>query len=221
MTTATVTRFNTFTRIDEEMGDREVIRLFHKRKLVGEYDIEDVSRESWEETLPEFLANTKSGQPRKTPALLTDVMDFLSSEDGDDEEGEHDGGSVVPEKYREIYGAEQNCGDEVALVLTDYVMTLEGSEDGEPRLNFDALREVATANGSYLLLQKWEDRGLNNGLLRMNMSNVLRGRIRRGEQVQIGARTWLHNPLLLEIRKEARKEARKTAREAKKALRGG
>lgn len=214
MTNAVVTRFNTTTRNDED-GEREVVRFFNKRVLVGEFDIDDIQREDWEETLPEFIANTKAGDPRKTPVDLTAVMDFLGEEASEEDE-EVDGGSIVPVKYRILYGAAQNCGDDMAQTLTAYV-TLERATKKNPDGGLDRakLREVAADNGIADKLAKWEDRGLNGGLLRMNVSNVLRGMLRRGEQVKVGSTVWEANPALAEA-KAAKKTRKSTAKKADK-----
>lgn len=205
-TPALVTRFDTFTRADEENGDREVVRFFNKRKLVGEFDQDDITREGWEESLPEFIANTKAGEPRKTPVALTAVMDFLGEEAGDEEDEERDSGSVVPEKYRVIYGAAQNCGDAIALALTAFVTLPRATKkDADGGLDRSKLRAVAEINGLGDKLADWEDRGLNGGLLRMNTSNVLRGMHRRGEEVTIGDVTWPAR----EVPKKARKSRAK------------
>jgi len=214
MTNAVVTRFNTTTRNDED-GEREVVRFFNKRVLVGEFDIDDIQREDWEETLPEFIANTKAGDPRKTPVDLTAVMDFLGEEASEEDE-EVDGGSIVPVKYRILYGAAQNCGDDMAQTLTAYV-TLERATKKNPDGGLDRakLREVAADNGIADKLAKWEDRGLNGGLLRMNVSNVLRGMLRRGEQVKVGSTVWEANPALAEA-KAAKKTRKATGKKADK-----
>lgn len=189
----TVTRFDTFARPANEAegtDDRTVVRFFEKRKLVGEFDVEDITREDWEETLPDFIKNTKGGEPRKAPVTLEMILDFLGEEATEElnEEGPH---SIVPEKYRERYGAAQNCGDEIALALTEYVTEprkTKKSPDGG--LDRAKLRGVAETNGIGDKLADWEDRGLNGGLLRMNTSNVLRGMNRRGEEVKIGSQVW-------------------------------
>lgn len=216
MTNAVVTRFNTTTRAANEaegLDEREVVRFFNKRVLVGEFDIEDISRDGWEESLPAFIANTKGGDPRKTPVALADVLDFLGEEASDEEDEEADGGSIVPTKYRILYGAAQNCGDEMARELTGYV-TLERASKANPDggLDLPKLREVAAANGIADKLAKWEDRGLNGGLLRMNTSNVLRGMLRRGEQVVVGKRTWAANPALAEARAAKKSRAKKSTK---------
>lgn len=189
MTNATtITRFDIFTRIDEEMGDREVVRFFAKRKLITEIDLDDVVREEWEEDLR-----------AKLPMEAGDILDWLGEEGGDEEEEEEsEGGSIVPQKYREIYGAAQNCGDEMALALTAYVTDVEGE------LILENLREVAAANDIDDRLAKWEYKGLNGGLLRMNTGNVLRGKLRRGEQVAVGTKMWAAR----EVEKKPRKRSK-------------
>ena len=182
-----ITRFDIFTRANDEDGDREVVRLFAKRKLICEINLEDVAKEDWEDALRAML-----------PMDAGAILDWLGEEDGyEDEDGEGEGtGSIVPQKYREIYGAAQNCGDEMALALTAYVTDAEGD------LIRENLREVAAANDIEDKLAKWEYKGLNGGLLRMNTGNVLRGKLRRGEQVAVGTQMWEAR----EVEKKSRKK---------------
>jgi hypothetical protein len=210
----TVTRFNTTTRPANEaegLDERDVVRFFDGRKLVGEFDIEDISRDDWEAGLLNFINNTKSGDPRKTPVTLEAVMDWMGEDEGEngDEEDEAPG-SIVPEKYRILYGAEQNCGDDIAVALTDFVTQPRASrKDTDGGLDRAKLRAVAEVNGLADRLAIWEDRGLNGGLLRMNTSNVLRGMHRRGEEVTIGSATWPAREVEKKVR--ARKTPAKTA----------
>ena len=203
---AMVTRFDTFQR-----EESEVVRLFAKRKLITELDLDDVleSRgEEWEADLREFI----EAKPRTAP----EVLDFLSEarEEDEDEDGEG-GGSVVPEKYRQLYGAAQNCGDEIALALTAFVTTARASKkDADGGLDRARLRAVAGVNGIGDKLAGWEDRELNGGLLRMNTSNVLRGMNRRGEAVKIGEIEWPADPAKLEERKAKRRKAKKADKPA-------
>lgn len=175
-----ITRFDIFERNDDD-GERRVFRLFAKRKLVGEVDIED-TRSDAEEVLPDFLT---SGERR-----FPDTLDFLDpdmeGQEAEDEDGEG-GGSVVPEKYRVKYGVTQRCGDTIAETLSAYVtLPRAGKKDIDGGLDRAKLQEVAAQNGLAAKLEGYEDRGLNGGLLRMNISNILRGMNRRGERVQIG-----------------------------------
>lgn len=202
---AIVTRFDTFER---EEG--EVVRLFAKRKLLTEVDLADVEEargEDWEADLREFI----EAKPR-TPEQ---VLDFLSEEvnaEADEDEEEGGRGSVVPEKYRQLYGAAQNCGDEIALALTAFVtLPRANKKDTNGGLDRARLRAVAEVNGIGDKLAEWEDRGLNGGLLRMNTSNVLRGMNRRGEAVKIGELEWPADPSKMEERKARRRKAKPAA----------
>jgi hypothetical protein len=189
-----VTRFNTFER--EDVG--EVVRLFSKRKLVGELEVADVA-EGKLEMLDDFIA----AKPRD----YASVEDYLITEgDLEDEEFEA-GGSIVPAKYRLKYGVTQRCGDDVAETLSGYVtLPRAGKKDIDGGLDRDRLREVAKANGLEARLDDYEARELNGGLLRMNISNILRGMVRRGERVVIGKRVW-----------ETREVAKKPRQRSKKA----
>lgn len=202
---AIVTRFDVFQR---EEG--EVVRLFAKRKLLTEVDLADVEEargEEWEADLREFI----EAKPR-TPEQ---VLDFLSEEvnaEADEDEEEGGRGSVVPGKYRQLYGAAQNCGDEIALALTAFVtLPRANKKDTDGGLDRARLRAVAEVNGIGDKLAGWEDRGLNGGLLRMNTSNVLRGMNRRGEAVKIGELEWPADPAKMEARKARRRKAKPEA----------
>lgn len=196
------------TRFDfRETEDGDELRVFHKRTLIGRISTDDIAREYSDDfaELAEFIA--------AKPRTYADIEDFLTQE-GDDEveedEGDEEPGSIVPEKYRVLYGAEQNCGDDVAVVLTEFVTTERASKNNpDGGLDRAKLRGVAEENGIGDKLAKWEDRGLNGGILRMNTSNVLRGMVRRGERVVIGSQVWEADPSKMEARKEARKAAKK------------
>lgn len=86
-------------------------------------------------------------------------------------------GSVVPDEYRYRYGADQNCGDDVAKKLTAAVTHPETGVD------VDKCAEIAAANGVGDRFDGWLAKDLNPGMLRMNLGNVLRGKARRGEEV--------------------------------------
>lgn len=185
-----ITRFDIFTRADEELGDREVVRLFAKRKLICEIDLDDVAREDWEEEL--------RGKLPMTPGAVLDWLGEEENEEDEDEEGAA-GGSIVPQKYREIYGAAQNCGDAMALALTNFVTNADGD------LILENLTQVAIDNDIEYRLAKWVNKGLNGGLLRMNTGNVLRGKLRRGEAVAVGTQMWEAR----EVEKKPRKRTKK------------
>lgn len=92
-------------------------------------------------------------------------------------------GSVVGEGYRAAYAEfDQTCGDDVADALR-----VETTAPGK-RITLDlvALEKIAKDNG--VDTSNWG--GLNNGMKRMNLSNVLRRMIRQGEVVKVGNQTW-------------------------------
>jgi len=89
-------------------------------------------------------------------------------------------GNVIGQDYRKKYGKDQNCGDEVVAAFRSAV---EGETEAD---RDDALRAVADANGQNY--DRWSH--LNIGMRRMNLGNVLRGMIKRGEAVTIGSQTW-------------------------------
>lgn len=86
-----------------------------------------------------------------------------------------DKASVVPDSYKVRYGAEQNCGDDVAERLKGYSPFDIAADNG-----IDADEKWGVGR---LVHGK---KPLNNGMIRMNLGNVLRGRIQRGEYVVIG-----------------------------------
>lgn len=199
MTKLTFDAANSVTRFDvRETEDGDEIRLFHKRAKLFGFGVDDITRDDWETELAEFI---------KTPRTSEECEEFLTTdaEEGEDDE-ERDTGSVVPEKYRVIYGSAQNCGDEIALALTAFVTLPRATKkDADGGLDRAKLRAVAEVNGIGDKLADWEERGLNGGLLRMNTSNVLRGMNRRGEEVRIGDTVWAAR----EVPKKARKSRAK------------
>lgn len=89
-------------------------------------------------------------------------------------------GSVIPDGYRHQYGVDQNCGDDVAQNLRDKTIRKTGKTE---YVDMDALAEIAAANGLADRFDGWLTKGLNNGMVRMNLGNVLRGKARRGEEI--------------------------------------
>lgn len=194
---------NIVTRVDtRETEDGTEVRLFHKRTKLFAFGADDANEEKLD-TVDEFL--------KAKPRTSEEVEAFLTSE-ADEEEGA--GGSVVPEKYRIKYGVTQRCGDEVAEALSGYVtLPRAGKKDIDGGLDRSKLREVARANGLEAKLDEYENATnrngdpLNGGLIRMNISNILRGKVRRGEQVSIGSRVWEAR----EVEKKPRKRSKKAA----------
>jgi len=84
--------------------------------------------------------------------------------------------SVVPDSYKERYGPAQHCGDDIAEMLKGEDIHEIGAANG---INVDA----KWGNGRIV---DGEVKPLNPGMQRMNLGNVLRGRVRRGEYVIVG-----------------------------------
>ena len=90
----------------------------------------------------------------------------------------------VPTKYRDRYKAAGDatcCGDDISAT-----MKIEGNTP-------DAVRAIAEQNG---LTAKWEGytqraKPLNNGMVRMNIGNLLRGKLKKGNDIQIGDTEYL------------------------------
>ena len=85
-------------------------------------------------------------------------------------------GSVVPDSYKLLYGKDQNCGDDIAELLKDedvYGVAKENGIDAHEKWGEGRVDKGKTP--------------LNPGMVRMNLGNVLRGRVKRGEYVVIGA----------------------------------
>lgn len=106
---------------------------------------------------------------------------------GEDEDGETEtkkSKNVVPAKYRAKYGKEQNCGDEMAAALKKFVTNPDGT------CNPTTLEVVADANGLHETLMGYRNSGKNIGMQRMNIGNILRGRVKNGKKVTVGERVW-------------------------------
>ena len=85
-------------------------------------------------------------------------------------------GSVVKKRYKDLYRPHDGtCGDDLTDVLTEYLL----NEDGLDRGKF---RAVCLAND--IDAARWSE--YNPGMARMNLGNVLRGRLRNGKNIVIG-----------------------------------
>lgn len=86
-------------------------------------------------------------------------------------------GNVIPQEFRERYGKLGNNGDSMAKKLAKY--TEKAGEDKE--LVRELLMDLAKANeidGQ----AKWGH--LNNGMVRMNLGNVLRAKASNGKEIK-------------------------------------
>jgi hypothetical protein len=92
--------------------------------------------------------------------------------------------SVVPGRYKKRYAATRNtCGDPLAIAFKDYTFDVDG--DGRDSVDMAKVHEVAKANG----IDTTAYASLNNGMVRMNVANRLRGMLKHGKTVTIGSQT--------------------------------
>lgn len=125
----------------------------------------------------------------------SDDLDALILEPEDTDDGEDEparGGSVVPPKYKKEYAKhDHSCGDGVAKALHQAVVrttTLSRVfKNGKAKLSTSKSIDMATlseiAANNDVDMGKWSH--LSNGQQRMNLGNVLRGRIRNMKPVNI------------------------------------
>lgn len=187
-----------------------------RKKVFSDDQLEADQREAWVKMLEASDQDFESLDDMLEYANDA-VQDLLDEDDGEDERG-----SIVPARYKERYGKEQNCGDEMASVLSDYVNHEEqvatddkGGTKTVKCVSITACQEVAEANDLIDRFTAWAN--LNPGQIRMNLGNVLRGRIKRGEAVTVGEREWPENLELQAELAEAKKAKRKEALERLKA----
>lgn len=122
-------------------------------------------------------------------------------------------GNVVNQAKKDEYGAAQSCGDDMAEAFSRHCRTVN-PETKVDYLDMDKVREVAKANS--VSLDRWYK--LNIGQIRMNLGNVLRGKMRRGEKVVVGDKVWNKDAKPVEA-KAKKAKAKKTAAKAPKAKR--
>lgn len=107
-------------------------------------------------------------------------------EDGEDEE-EPETRSIVKSKYRERYRPHKMTnGDSIAKRVHAEFMTKKDEDTKKPRLDFDKFVKFAKDNGCWVesyrsLKNRHGDR--NNGLIRMNVINRLRAKVRNKEEI--------------------------------------
>ena len=116
-------------------------------------------------------------------------------------------GNVVNTAKKAEYGAAQTCGDDVAEVMSRVCRKIN-SETNTDYIDIDELKAVAKANGIDWL--RWAH--LNIGQFRMNLGNVLRGKVRKGEPVVIGnpkteGKAWNQDAKAKATKKEKSKKA--------------
>jgi hypothetical protein len=157
-------------------------------------------------------ADGKQVQPDKSQIAL--VYDYIkpdeaeSAEDGDEGDASDADMGKVKSHYKTKYAKESptktGCGDDFDQAFRTYC----GDAEGEDLLG--KLKTVANANGIDAMA-KWghlKDRtgNTNIGMIRMNLANVLRGRVRKGDKVTIGKTKWDADPEVQKARKQKEKD---------------
>jgi len=137
-----------------------------------------------------YGVQTKAPTPTKNSAPAVseaDTEDNESEHDEDEEEGQ--GGSIVKQRYKLEYAARGDvtcCGDDLSQVLKEAVT--EYSQDSKKsRIDMPALREIAKQSGLEAKFDEYEQR-LNPGMVRMNIGNLLRKKMRDEGHVMVGNR---------------------------------
>ena len=105
------------------------------------------------------------------------------NEAADEVEDEDEGGSIVPQKYRDEYkarGDATRCGD----VFCEYIdpLTRFPNEKGKMVADLEATRAVALANG---IEKDWPN--LNKGQRCMNWRNMIRAKVKKTGQLVLPA----------------------------------
>jgi ribosomal protein L12E/L44/L45/RPP1/RPP2 len=127
---------------------------------------------------PKKRKTKKAAAPKKKKRARTREEDEEEAEE-EAEEGQSE--EVVRRKYRMKYAETDNhCNDALAVAFHDATQVSTGV------LPIVAIKQIAAANG--VDLKRWEKH--NPGMIRMNLGNVLRGKLRRGETVHVGKQTF-------------------------------
>lgn len=116
-------------------------------------------------------------------------------------------GNVVNSTKKAEYGAAQHCDDPMANAFAAFVRSIN-PETHDDFLDIAKLKEVAKANG--ISMDRWLH--CNIGQQRMNLGNVLRGKMRRGFEVTVGDKTWNKGSTMAEKAPKTKKPAKKTAK---------
>ena len=152
-----------------------------KRKLIeqsGAATSNDYSKDGWRFRVTNEGAFAYESLDEDTLAELVDGEDA-------EEDLEEAAGSRIKEEYKRVYserkalgGSGQGCADALDQWMTATFMT--PAPKGK-RMVLDLHSFVAFAEENGINTAKYE--GLNVGMIRMNITNILRGRLRKGHDV--------------------------------------
>lgn len=126
------------------------------------------------------------GSLERVIELIADAKDSHAAEDAIEAALDAQSkGSVVPASYKARYAARgnpANCGDDFAHEFESVISTTNGK--GKKMVDMEALREIAERNGIGNWFDHYVTKDLNNGMVRMNIGNRLRARIKKGEKLE-------------------------------------
>lgn len=144
------------------------------------------------ELAPAKPTKAKASKPKKPAKRKTKKS--AEYEDGDDEQdpdGEDEGSnkSVIKAKYKTKYRSHKmTCGDTLAKQVREAFMTQKDPDTGKPRLDFARFVKFAQANDvwveGYRSLKNRHGKR-NNGMIRMNVINRLRAKLRKDKDFKI------------------------------------
>lgn len=165
----------------------------NSKELASGKDSKKVLAEAEAMLNPKPAAPTKkNGEKRKQPGkkkAKKKAKKRGNSEDGDEESDEGEGSkSVIKAKYKAKYRPNKDtCGDPLVKPVFDYT-----HPDGED-VDLKRLVKLGKDNGVDAL-DRWghlktKSGAQNVGMIRMNLVNVLRGKLRQGTDVTIGDKT--------------------------------
>ena len=149
-----------------------------------------------EERLAEFDARvTKIGE--EEGLTYEEAEDLIREEDelAEDDEDEPKISGIFPQHYKDEYKARGDsscCGDEMSAWLKEATTSLNGK--GKPQCDLALVEGVAVENGLGSKFSGYEISGLNPGMIRMKIGNLLRGMISREEQVSIDGEVVYEGP---------------------------
>jgi hypothetical protein len=132
-------------------------------------------------------AKAKAAPKAKKPAKAKAAP---ASEDGDEEEvtGPSNSGVMGYSYYKQYRANGGSCGDGLAESMAGFCQMADTGKTGKANrtvTDLERVLEVANENGIDAKA-KWGH--LNNGMVRMNLSNVLRARLAKGEKVTVNGK---------------------------------
>lgn len=141
------------------------------------------------ELQPKKQAAPKDGvkTKKRKPARKAKRSDDDGEEESEDDSDEGNSRSIVKSKYREKYRPHKMTnGDAIAKRVRETFMTLKDEDTKKPRLDFERFVKFAKENECWVeSYRSLKDRhgNRNNGLIRMNVINRLRAKVRAKQEI--------------------------------------